>query len=125
MSGLCLAAGAIAVAIAADAFTLSWTHSVERIEWQEDWRVTAAGLVIEEARVKGHGAGMEPPAGSVNSGGWWRYRPALGPLGEVTLARSDAVADWRLCVAGACRPLDAYLPRDGRQTPVTIRPCAE
>lgn len=125
MSGLCLAAGTVAVVLAVDAFTLGWTHSVEKVEWQEDWRVTAEGLVIEEDRVKGHGAGMEPPAGSVNAGGWWRYRPAVGPLPEVTLARSDAVADWLLCVQGACRSLTDYLPGDDRRTPVTMRPCPE
>ncbi|MFX6230366.1 DUF1850 domain-containing protein, partial [Acinetobacter baumannii] len=30
--------------LAVAAFTLSWTHSVEKVEWQEDWRVTPQGL---------------------------------------------------------------------------------
>ena len=46
---LCLAAAGLAVEIAASAFTLSWTHTVERIIWQEDWRIEAGGLVLDEA----------------------------------------------------------------------------
>ena len=47
--------------LAVAAFTLSWTHSVERTRWEEDWTIGPAGLQIVEARVQGlrrrHGAG--------------------------------------------------------------------
>jgi hypothetical protein len=39
-------------------------HSVEKVEWQEDWRIIISKLKIVDARVKGSGAGMEPPADS-------------------------------------------------------------
>jgi hypothetical protein len=58
---LCRAAGSKITALAFSAFTLSWTHSVERIRWEEDWQLTSRGLELVEARVKGSGAGMEPP----------------------------------------------------------------
>jgi hypothetical protein len=128
MTGLCLAVGALTAKLAISSFTLAWTHSIEKIGWQEDYRVTAAGLVLDEARIQGSGAGMEPPAGAVLRGGWWHYRPDLPPLPRLMLARSHAVPDWRLCVAGTCRPLGAYLP-DGEgeaesETPAVLSPCA-
>ena len=61
------------------AFTLGWTHSVEHVRWEEDWRVTPAGLELVEARVQGSGAGMEPPEGARLAGGWWTWRPARPP----------------------------------------------
>jgi hypothetical protein len=47
--------------LALAAFTLVWTHSIEKVDWQEDWHVTPDGLELVQARVKGSGAGMEPP----------------------------------------------------------------
>jgi hypothetical protein len=99
---VCLATATVVVALGWSTFTLSWTHSVEKIAWQEDWRVTPAGLEIVEARVKGTGAGMEPPPEATFADGWWHYRPPLGLLPRLTLARSGAVADWRLCRHGGC-----------------------
>ncbi|QDZ00669.1 DUF1850 domain-containing protein [Nitratireductor mangrovi] len=118
---LCLIAGAKATAIAATAFTLSWTHSVERTSWREDWRVTPQGLVLEEARVQGSGAGMEPPEGAVLADGWWVYRPALPPLPALVLAASGATAGgWRLCAGGECRTLGS-----ASGAPITLRPCVD
>ena len=105
---LCVLAGAEALRIAAATFTLGWTHSVERIRWEEDWRVTPAGLQLVEARVQGSGAGMEPPPDARLSGGWWRYAPDRLPQAELVLAASGATASgWTLCAAGACRDLGA------------------
>ena len=75
---LCLA-GAETLRLAVTAFTLAWTHSVEHLRWEEDWRVTPAGLELVEARVQGSGAGMEPPEGARLAGGWWTWRPARPP----------------------------------------------
>ena len=41
---LCLASAGVVKTLSVAAFTLAWTHSVEKIEWQEDWRVTPQGL---------------------------------------------------------------------------------
>ncbi|TIW17730.1 MAG: DUF1850 domain-containing protein, partial [Mesorhizobium sp.] len=71
---LCILTAGKTVTLAAAAFTLSWTHSVERTRWQEDWKVSPTGLHVVEARVKGSGAGMEPPEGSVLREGWWVYQ---------------------------------------------------
>ena len=65
MTGLCLAVGALTAKLAISSFTLAWTHSVERIGWQEDYTITAAGFVLTESRIQGSGAGMDPPEGSV------------------------------------------------------------
>ena len=62
---LCLAAGAITASLAIQAFTLAWAHSIEKIRWEEDWRVEENQLHLVEARIKGTGAGMEPPPDAV------------------------------------------------------------
>jgi hypothetical protein len=60
MIGLCLGlAGSIWAQLPVANFTLAWNHSIEKIRWEEDYRVTAQGLVLEQARVRGNGAGME------------------------------------------------------------------
>ncbi len=105
---LCIIEAGRTTTIAATAFVLSWTHSVERVAWEEDWRVAADGLRIVEARVKGSGAGMEPPPDAVLKGGWWRYAPDLPPIPRLTLAASGATGSpWRLCAGGSCRDLGA------------------
>lgn len=107
MSLCILAAGKVTV-LAVSAFTLSWSHSIEKTRWEEDWRVIPAGLQIVEARVKGSGAGMEPPEGAVFRHGWWSYRPKLGARPAVSLAASGATgAGWRLCAEQACLELGA------------------
>jgi hypothetical protein len=114
---LCIAAAGKTLLIAASAFTLSWTHSVEKIAWQEDWQVGQDGLRIVEARVKGSGAGMEPPEGSVLKDGWWHYKPALPPQKQVRLAASGATGGgWTLCAAGECMVLGAAVGGDATLT---------
>ena len=118
---LCILAGGTVTKLAAAAFTLWWTHSVEHIRWTEHWQVTPAGLVVAEARVEGSGAGMDPPDGARLIGGFWRWHPALPPLKEVVMRRSGATADWRICTASGCRPMGDYLPADA--DPVTLKIC--
>ncbi len=118
---ICLYAGGKAVTVAASLFTLSWTHSVEKIRWEEDWRQTPAGLEIVEARVRGAGAGMEIPDGAVFRDGAWAYRPAIGPRPEIVLARSGAtVGGWRICGERGCREFGAQAG-----DAVAIRVCAD
>jgi hypothetical protein len=117
---LCIAAAGKTVALAVAAFTLSWTHSVERTRWEEDWRITPNGLEIVEARVEGSGAGMEPGEGAVLDDGWWVFAPELPPQREIVLAASGATgAGWKLCAARTCRDIGA-MPGE----PVTLAPCA-
>ncbi|HAO43577.1 MAG TPA: DUF1850 domain-containing protein, partial [Afipia sp.] len=98
---LCLATAGVVKSLAVAAFTLSWTHSVEKIVWQEDWRVTPQGLEIVEARVKGSGAGMEPPPEARLADGWFRWKPQLPILPEVALGNSGLAGEWRVCRDGA------------------------
>lgn len=103
---LCIVTGGKAVTLAITAFTLSWTHSVEKTEWRESWEIGPAGLYLVEARVKGSGAGMEPPPDARLENGWWVYQPPLKPLPTVALAASGATdGGWTLCADGQCREL--------------------
>ena len=110
MSGICLAAGAIAATLPLSAFTLAWTHSIEKIRWEEDYRIVDKHLVLEEARIRGTGAGMEPPANAVFSNGVWHYKPALPPLERLSLSHSPYTADYEICSAAGCKPLATLLP---------------
>ena len=102
---LCLASTGVVKTLSVAAFTLAWTHSVEKVEWQEDWRVTPAGLELVQARIKGSGAGMEPPPEARLVDGWFQWRPKRGVLPEVVLGNSGAAGEWRLCGSGKCRTL--------------------
>lgn len=125
MTGLCLflASGALAAALPVGAFTLAWTHSVEKTEWREDWSVRDGALVVERARIRGSGAGMEPPQGAVLADGWWEYVPDLPPQKELVLARSGFTADYTLCWDGQCRPLAELVPLPEEPTVTRLRSC--
>lgn len=116
-AALCLILGAKTVGLAADRFTLAWTHSVEHTDWQEDYVLRGGSLVLTEARIEGTGAGMEPPPNAVLRAGWWHYVPDLQPLSELRLTLSPFTADYRFCWSGQCRPLAALV---GAQTPQGI-----
>lgn len=116
---LCITAGGKAMTIATALFSLSWTHSVEKTEWQESWRVTPQGLELVEARVKGSGAGMDPGEGARLEDGWWTWTPEAPVVPELNLAASGAtVSAWKLCHDAGCETLGAKA-----DDPVRIGPC--
>lgn len=124
MTALCLAVGAAVQAVLpVAAFTLAWTHSVEKVQWEEDWRIAGRTLVAEEARVRGSGAGMEPPPGSQLRDGVWHYRPAIGPLPSLRVTLSPFTADYSLCADGRCTPLSQVVKSTSRTEVVDISPC--
>lgn len=126
MNGICLAAGVIAATLPFSAFTLAWTHSIEKIRWEEDYRIVDTHpprLVLEEARIRGSGAGMEPPGGARLQNGVWHYRPPLAPLERLQLSHSPYVAGYEICHDGGCRPLQAYLPGLPATTIITLTAC--
>lgn len=109
-------AAGLAVATPSDHFILAWTHSVEKVEWREDWQARSGRLILREASVMGSGAGMEPPPEAVLRDGRWVWYPGI-MMDEIVLARSDFTADWRLCVDGVC----GDLPKEKGQT--RLRAC--
>jgi hypothetical protein len=116
---LCIAAAGKVATLVVAAFTLSWNHSVEKTRWEEDWKVTPAGLELVEARVKGSGAGMEPPQNAVLKNGWWVYAPDIPPRRELALAASGAIGEgWSLCAKGQCRVIGAEAGE-----PAVLRAC--
>lgn len=124
MGGVCLAAGGVVLAfLPITAFTLAWDHSIEKIRWEEDYLVDGSTLRLVEARIRGTGAGMEPPEGAVLADGTWRYRPDVPALPRLVLARSGAVKDYELCARPRCEPLGKFLGADGSARVVEIAPC--
>ena len=120
---LCLAAGAVAASLAVESFTLSWIHSIEKIRWEEDWRIEDRALVLTEARIRGSGAGMEPPAGAVLKNGVWHYRPELPPQTVLRLTHSPHAGGYTLCTATVCRPLADHLPGMDNNVVIELREC--
>lgn len=119
---LCLASGGVVKALSVAAFTLAWTHSIEKTAWQEDWQVTPAGLTLLQARIKGTGAGMEPPPEARLVDGWYVWHPADPQRREIVLRREPVAGDWTFCAPDVpCAPLGKLLPQDA--DPVTIKPC--
>lgn len=105
--------------IAATSFTLAWTHSIEKTRWEEDYRAEPGQpptLRLLAARIRGSGAGMEPPAGSVLKNGWYEYVPSHQPQGPLRLTRSAYTADYEWCEQGNCQPFGQLLPSDGGVT---------
>lgn len=124
MSGLCLAAAALSVALPLQSFTLAWTHSIEKIRWEEDYRIAGGHLQLVEARIRGSGAGMEPPEGAVLKNGVWHYRPDLPELPRLRLARSGFTADYELCWNEACKSFQDLVGPADAGTTVDVFPCA-
>jgi hypothetical protein len=120
---LCLASAGAIKALSVAAFTLVWTHSIEKVDWQEDWRVTAQGLQLVQARVKGSGAGMEPPPDARLVDGWFQWQPNRAPMPEVFLANSGAAGEWRLCDNGNCRTLSEIFGHPVGANVTTMRAC--
>lgn len=125
MSGLCLAAGKILLTIPVTSFTLAWTHSIEKTRWEEDWYIADRQLIIREARIKGAGAGMEPPPGAQLKNGTWHYRPAAQPPGSILLTHSPYAAGYELCTGQACQPLSHLLPGLDKHATIELSACPE
>ncbi len=120
---LCLTLGALTVALPVSAFTLAWSHSVEKTRWEEDWRIEGDRLVLIQARVQGSGAGMEVPDGAVLDGAYWRWTPDLPPHGGLTLGRAPGVPSHEICTGRGCLPLERLVGRGRPGEPAGLAPC--
>lgn len=119
-SALCIVVGTALVSVPAHRFTLRWQHTVEKIAWEEDYIVAGEWFYLSGARVRGSGAGMEPPTNAVKLGDAWHYQPSQRWLRQLDVARSEFGLDYELCADGRCRPLRTIAPLG----PTTLRPCA-
>ncbi|WP_131110582.1 DUF1850 domain-containing protein [Sulfuricystis thermophila] len=122
MTGLCLAAGLL-IAPLGETVTVSWTHSIEKTRWEEDWRREDDRLRLVEARIRTSGAGMEPPPGAVLKDGVWHYTPKLPLLPRVLLRHSPHVPTYTICAGPDCRPADAWLPGLPGDAVLELAPC--
>ena len=120
---LCLTAAAFSLALPLQTFTLAWTHSIEKIRWEEDYRVSGKVLILTEARVRGTGAGMDIPDQAVLRNGVWHYKPDMSEFPSLSLARSPYTADYELCWDGKCKSMvDVVGPVD-QVRQVNVAPC--
>jgi hypothetical protein len=124
---LCLAAAGITLQLAANAFTLGWSHTVEHLPWREGWRVAGDRLVLDTVRIKGSGAGIDPPPEARLVDGWYVWRPADETRARIVLRRAadpdGVIGDWQFCAEGEpCRALGDLVGRDA--DPVTLYPCS-
>lgn len=120
--GVCLslaaALNAPVVFVPTTAFTLAWTHSIEKVRWEEDYTVALDPLTLQpllqatQARIKGSAAGMEPPPDAVLRHGWYVYTPTQSVVPELLLTRSEFTADYDWCMAERCQPLSNFIASD-------------
>jgi len=110
MIDLCLGlAGGVWAQLPVSHFTLAWNHSIEKIRWEEDYRVTGKGLVLEEARIRGNGAGMEIPDDARLENGSWHFQRLLPPLQPLKLGRTPEAGDYQLCIDGTCQFISRWV----------------
>lgn len=98
-------------------FTLAWTHSIEKVRWEEDYEVALNAqqqpvLIATKARVKGSAAGMEPPPDSVLHDGWFVYVPGIRAPLELLLTRSEFTPDYDWCKQGFCQKMSTFIASD-------------
>ncbi|MBS1133889.1 MAG: hypothetical protein H6R02_1030 [Burkholderiaceae bacterium] len=120
-AALCISVGAQLVSLPTNEFTLRWQHTVEKTLWEEDYVVAADWLLLTRARIRGSGAGMEPPADAVKDGDAWSYRPADRWRRTVELAHSEFGDDYELCIRQSCRRISDII---GGRGVTTLKPCA-
>lgn len=111
-------AGVIWAQLPIDEFTLAWQHTVEKVRWEEDYRLMGEGVELLGARVKGSGAGMEVPMGARFEGGSWHYSSGLQPLPVLRLARTPEAGDYQICLGGSCQYLSDWLGAPDVDEPV-------
>lgn len=120
MTAACLALGTLLLPLADLVVTLSWTHSVERVQWVETWKVGATDLTLLRSALKGSGAGMEPGPDARLEEGWWITTAEMSVPRLVLAASGATVSAWQLCADGACRELGG-----SAGDPITLAPCEE
>jgi hypothetical protein len=120
---LCLMAGDSQVQIPVHQFTLRWQHSIEKIDWEEDYILAGDWMYLSSARIRGSGAGMEPPPGAFFAKGVWHYRPApdMRWTRRLLLTRSEFARDYDICINDKCHPLSHWIPVSAGTT--TAAPC--
>lgn len=113
----------VPVFVPGERFTLAWTHSIEKVRWEEDYAVAppaepgqAPVLLALTARVRGSAAGMEPPPDAVLREGWFEYTPPITTPAVLRLTRSEFTADYELCTNSGCHPMSHWLASDGNLT---------
>ncbi len=132
--GICLSLaatlhGAPAVFVPVTEFTLAWTHSIEKVRWEEDYAVRLDAVrgqpVLQalQARVRGSAAGMEPPPDAVLRQGWYHYTPAIPTPPELRLTRSEFTPDYEVCTQGRCQSMANWLSSHGGVT--LLRACRQ
>ncbi|MFC0178547.1 DUF1850 domain-containing protein [Thorsellia kenyensis] len=90
---------------------LSWTHSVEKIEWHESYILDNYQFFLDEVRLKGSGAGMEIPNEAIFKESYWIHYPNTN-LGQLSLTYSPYTPDYQLCIAQRCANLFDWMAKN-------------
>jgi hypothetical protein len=82
------------------------------------------GLMVQ-ARVKGSGAGMEPPPEARLVDGWFQGQPKRAAMPQLVPGNSGAADEWRLCHDGNCKSLSKIFGHPVGINVMTMSACAE
>lgn len=110
-----LLGGKGAAPLPAEAVTLTWVHSAEKVEREERWQLTAEGLTKTLSRIKAQDPEMIAiPPDATREGGWFVQHPHDPPIPQLVLPASDHVAKATLCSGKRCAPLRSWLTAEGQ-----------
>jgi hypothetical protein len=114
VNALCLVvAGTLRALLPVTEFTVTWQHSVEKMQWEEHYRIEGAQLRLTEARVAGSGAGIDPLPDATLRDGAWTWHPRDATFAQLRLTSSAFTRDYELCWGDGCRALRSLVPPPG------------
>jgi hypothetical protein len=94
-----------------DTVRLSWTHSVERTPWVEEYEVSDGEFHLREVRIKSFGAGVDQIAPEVENVDGWVVMSGYERSFETLRFIHSRDVERKLVVAGEDMGLDEAVPQ--------------
>lgn len=110
MSGLCITAGKLLLAIPLSSFSLVWTS--DEVRWEQQWRVANGELRLLEAKKRSAGFALD----TVLTGDSTAKQ-------NVILSNAAGAPKYELCIDGRCRPLLGLLPGIEANAAIELSAC--
>lgn len=114
MSGLCITAGKLLLAIPVSSFTLMWTNPADQVRWEQQWRVSKGELRLLEAKKPRAGLALD----TVLTGD-------ASAKQNFVLSNAAGAPVYELCLDGRCRPLLSLLPGIESNSNIEFSACPE
>lgn len=114
MSGLCITAGKLLLAIPVSSFTLAWTPPGDSLRWEQQWRVSKGELRLLEAKKPRAGLALDTVLTGDESA-----------KQNFVLSNAPGAPVYELCLDGRCRPLLSLLSGIEANSRIEFSACPE